>query len=193
MKASANASFDDNLTEASRLGRLFAALADFPKPVVGRIHGYVFGGGVGLTCACDIPVAADDSLFALTEVRLGIVPALISPYVVRRLGDRNAREYMLTGERFGAQQALYLGLVQYVVRPAELDAKVDERVQALLTGAPHGQARIKMLLELYADSTWEEYRAALPRVLAEVRSGEEAREGLAAFLEKRKPKWIAGA
>ena len=193
MKASANATFDENLAEASRLGGLFAALADFPKPMVGRIHGNVFGGGVGLACACDIPVAADDSIFALTEVRLGIVPALISPYVIRRLGDRNAREYMLTGERFGAQHALYLGLVQHVVRPEELDAKVDERVQALLRGAPHAQTRIKMLLELYSDSAWEEYRAALPRTLAEVRSGEEAREGLAAFFGKRKPKWIAGS
>ena len=190
MKASANASFEENLAEAERLGGLFAALADFPKPIVGRIHGNVFGGGVGMTCACDIPVAADDAQFGLTEVRLGILPALISPYVIRRLGDRNAREAMLTGERFGAARALTLGLVQHVVRPEELDDKVDERVQALLGGAPQAQARMKRLLERWADSTWEEYRAALPRTLAEVRSSEEARDGLAAFFEKRKPRWV---
>ena len=190
MKASADASFEDNLAEATRLGRLFAGLADFPKPVVGRIHGNALGGGVGLTAACDIPVAASDSVFALTEVRLGILPALISPYVIRRLGDRNAREYMLTGERFGAQQALHLGLVQHVVPASDLDAKVEERVQALLAGAPRAQARIKNLLEFYADSSWEGYREALPRTLAEVRSGEEARDGLSAFFEKRKAKWV---
>jgi len=189
MKASAEASFEDNQAEAQRLGGMFAALADLPKPVVGRVHGGVYGGGVGLACACDITVASDEATFALTEVRLGIVPALISPYVVRRLGDRHAREYMLTGERFGSVQALHLGVVHHVVPTAELDAKVDDRVLALLAGGPQAQRRIKMLLELYANSSWEEYRSALPRTLAEVRSGSEARDGLAAFFEKRKPAW----
>jgi len=192
MKASAGRTFDENLAEAERLGGAFAALGDCSKPVVGRIHGSVFGGGVGLTCACDIAVAADDSRFGLTEVRLGILPALISPYVIRRLGDRHARELMLTGERFDAAAALRVGLVHHVVPAAELDAKVAERVEALIAGGPLAQRRVKMLLELWADSAWEEYRAALPRVLAEVRSGEEAREGLAAFLEKRRPPWLAG-
>src|SRR5437870_1087415 len=126
----------------------------------------------------------------LAAVRLGIVPALISPYVIRRLGDRNAREAMLTGERFGAAEALRIGLVSHVAPPAGLDAKVEERVHALLQGAPQAQSRIKTLLELYADSTWEEYRSALPRALAEVRSSAEAKDGLSAFLEKRKPQWV---
>jgi methylglutaconyl-CoA hydratase len=190
LKAAAAASFDENLVEAARLGGMFAALADLPKPVVGRIHGNVLGGGVGLACACDIAVASDDATFGLTEVRLGILPALISPYVIRRLGDR-ARELMLTGERFGAPRALELGVVHHVVPAAQLDAKVAERCGELLKGAPGAQHRIKMLLELWADSTWEEYRAALPRTLAEVRSGDEAKDGLAAFFEKRKPRWIA--
>jgi methylglutaconyl-CoA hydratase len=190
MKASAHATFDENLADAERFSNLFAGVADFPKPVVARVHGNVFGGGVGLVCACDIPVASDDALFSLSEVRLGILPAVISPYVIRRLGDRHARELMLTGERFGAARALQLGLIQYMVKPEELDAKVEERVQALLVGGPHAQRRIKTLLELYLDSSWEEYRAALPRTLAEVRSGDEARDGLAAFFEKRKPKWV---
>ena len=123
-------------------------------------------------------------------MRLGILPALISPYVIRRLGDRAARELMLTGERMDAVTALRYGLVHHVVAVGELDAKVEERIQALLAGAPHAQARIKTLLELWADSGWEEYRSGLPRVLAEVRSGEEAKEGLGAFFEKRKPKWV---
>ena len=189
MKASANASFDDNLADATKLAGMFTALADLPKPIVGRIHGSVYGGGVALACACDIPVASSDAMFGLTEVRLGIIPAIVSPYVIRRLGDRVARELMLTGERFDAARALALGVVNYVVTPDELDAKVADRVQALLQGGPQAQRRIKMLLELWADSTWEEYRSGLPRTLAEIRSGAEAKDGLSAFFEKRKPGW----
>jgi methylglutaconyl-CoA hydratase len=190
MKASASASFEANLAEAERLGNMFAALGDFPKPVVARVHGGVYGGGVGFCCACDLVVASDDAKFGLTEVRLGILPALISPYVIRRLGDRRARELMLTGERFDAARAAEIGLVNEVVPASALDDRVNERVGELLKGAPQAQMRIKMLLELWADSPWDEYRAALPRTLAEVRSGEEAKEGLSAFFEKRKPKWI---
>src|SRR5262245_58751514 len=191
MKASAHASFEENLAEAQRLAGMFAALADFPKPVVGRIHGSVFGGGVGLTCACDIPVAADDARFGLTEVRLGILPSIISAYVVRRMGDANARELMLTGERFDTKTALHYGVVQHVVAAAELDAKVEERVQALLAGAPGAQRRTKELLFRYGERSWPEYRASLPRTLAEVRATDEAKDGLAAFFEKRKPKWVS--
>jgi methylglutaconyl-CoA hydratase len=190
MRASASATFEANLAEAERFGRLFATLAEFPKPVVGRVQGGVYGGGVGFCCACDIVVASDDAKFALTEVRLGIIPGLISPYVIRRLGDAKARELMLTGERFGAADALRVGLVHHVAPAAGLDAKVNERVDELLKGAPDAQARIKALLHRRADTTWEEYRAALPRALAEARSGDEAKDGLAAFFEKRKPKWV---
>ncbi len=193
MKASASMSFEANFAEAQKLGGVFAALADFPKPVVGRVHGGVYGGGVGFCCACDLAIASDDAKFGLTEVRLGIVPALISPYVIRRLGDRRAREAMLTGERFGAARALELGIVNAVVPAAGLDAAVDERVAALLEGGPEAQKRIKALLDRWADSTWEEYRSSLPRTLAEVRSGDEAKEGLSAFFEKRKPKWTEGS
>ena len=190
MKASASASYDENLAEATRLGQMFAALADFPKPVVGRVHGGVYGGGVGLCCACDIVVAGEDAKFGLTEVRLGILPGLISPYVIRRLGDRVARELMLTGERFDAARALAVGIVNRVVPVPELDAAVTERVTELLKGGPHAQARVKQLFVRWAESGWEEYRRSLPETLASVRSGEEAKDGLAAFLEKRKPRWV---
>lgn len=191
MKVSADATFADNLAESTRLGGYFAALADFHKPVVARLHGGVYGGGVGFACACDIGVASEDAKFGLTEVRLGIVPGLISPYVVRRLGDARARELMLTGERFGATEALRVGLVHHVVPTAELDAKVDERVGELLKGGPQAQARIKELLVRHAELAWQAYRESLPQTLAEVRSGEEARDGLASFLDKRKPRWMA--
>jgi methylglutaconyl-CoA hydratase len=190
MKASANASFIENIAEATRLGEMFAAVADFPKPVVARLHGGVYGGGVGFCCACDIAVSSDEAKFGLTEVRLGILPSLISPYVVRRLGDRHARELMLTGERFGAAEALRVGLVNHVAPLAELDARVNERVGELLKGAPQAQARIKKLLVEYADTPWSEYRPGRPRTLAEARAGDEAKDGLAAFFEKRKPKWM---
>lgn len=191
MKASANATFAENLAESTRLGGYFAALADFPKPVVGRLHGGVFGGGVGFACACDIAVASEEAKFGLTEVRLGILPGLISPYVLRRLGDARAREWMLTGERFGAADALRAGLVHHVVPAAELDAKVNERVEELLKGGPEAQAHIKQLLVRYAEIPWQAYRESLPQTLAEVRGGEEARDGLGSFLEKRKPRWLA--
>ena len=190
MKANAAVSFEQNLLSAEQMGKVFAALGDFPKPVIARLHGGVYGGGVGFACACDIAVASDDAKFGLTEVRLGILPGLISPYVIRRLGDRAARELMLTGERFDAATALRVGRVHHVASGAELDAKINERVAEVLKGGPHAQTRVKMLLELWADSGWEEYQSALPRTLAEVRSGEEARDGLAAFFEKRPPKWM---
>ncbi len=191
MKASAHASFDQNLTEAERLAGMFAILAEFPKPVVARVQGGVYGGGVGFVCCCDLAVASDDARFGLTEVRLGIIPGIISPYVMRRLGDRAARELMMTGERFGPDVALRIGLVNRVVPAAELDAAVGERVQALLAGGPAAQRRIKRLLAMWSDAGWDEYRAALPRALAEARAGDEAKDGLAAFFEKRKPRWMA--
>jgi methylglutaconyl-CoA hydratase len=190
MQASSGATFEENLAEAGRLAGLFATVADCPKPVVGRLHGSVFGGGVGLVCCCDIPVASDDARFGLTEVRLGILPGIISPYVIRRIGDRHARELMLTGERFGADLAARIGLVQHVCAPEALDATIDERVEALLAGAPGAQKRIKSTLELFSEATWEEHRAAMPRVLAETRATAEAKDGLAAFFEKRKPGWV---
>jgi len=190
MKASADASFDENLVDARRFAAMFAAVGDFPKPIVGRVHGGVYGGGVGFCCACDIVVASDDAKFGLTEVRLGILPGVISPWVLRRLGDRRARELMLTGERVEAGRALAYGIVDYVVPAAELDAKVAERVGELLKGAPFAQATVKKLLVRWREAGWEAYRASVPETLARVRNGDEAKDGLAAFFEKRKPRWV---
>jgi methylglutaconyl-CoA hydratase len=190
MKASSHATFAENLADAERLGRAFAAIADLPRPVVGRLHGNVFGGGVGLACMCDIAIATDDARFGFTEARLGIVPALISPYVIRRLGDRHARELLLTAERFGPDVAMRVGLVHHVAPTLDLDTVVDERVGELLKSGPLAQRRIKAMLHLYGDSSFDEYRSAMARTLAEIRSGDEAREGLSAFFDKRRPRWI---
>jgi len=191
MKANANAGYQQNLEQAGRLAHCFNVVADFPKPIVARVHGGVYGGGVGFVCACDIAVASDEAKFGLTEARLGIIPGIISPYVIRRLGDRFAREFMLTGERFDAATALRIGLIHHMTPLSGLDARVDERVGELLKAAPGAQRRIKTLLELWADTGFEEYRQGLPRDLAEIRGTDEAKDGLAAFFEKRKPKWMA--
>src|SRR5258706_268117 len=125
-----------------------------------------------------IEVTRDGAGFGIPEVRLGILPAVISPYVIRRLGDRNAREYMLTGERFDAATAARIGLISHTVPVGGLDAKVEERVHQLLAGSPAAQRRVKTRLELWADSAWEEYRAALPPTLSKGRSGAAAKDCL---------------
>jgi methylglutaconyl-CoA hydratase len=190
MKASANASREQNITEATHLATMFASVANCPKPVICRAHGYVFGGGVGLACATDLPVGTSDAQFGLTESRLGILPAVISPYVLRRVEDRHARELMMTGERFGADVALRVGLIQHVAEPDAIDTLIDERVKALLAGAPAAQHRIKTLFKRYKDEPWDAYRESMPETLADIRSGDEAKDGLAAFFEKRKPGWV---
>jgi methylglutaconyl-CoA hydratase len=191
MKSSAHASFEDNLAEARRFGSLFDSVSRCPKPVVARVHGNVFGGGVGLVAAADVSIGARDSVFAISEVRLGIIPGLISPYLLRRLGDRHARPLMLSGERFDGVRAAEIGLLHRAVEPAALDAAVDGVVAELLRGAPQAQARVKEVLRLNADHGFEELLQLLPRQLAEARAGEEAKEGFRAFFEKRKPSWTA--
>jgi methylglutaconyl-CoA hydratase len=192
MRTSGEASREENLAAAEKMAALFAAIYDCPRPVIARAHGGVYGGGVGLVAACDVPIAAESAIFSLSEVRLGILPAVISPYVVRRIGERNARELFLTGARFGADRAREVGLVQYVAPDAELDAAVMDTARKLLDGGPEAQARIKRLLPFIASAPMEEARRRTPQEIADARAGAEAREGLTAFLEKRKPKWAPG-
>ena len=161
-----------------------------PIPTVALVQGGCFGGGTGIISACDVVIAADNALFSITEVRWGLTAAIIIPQLCDAIGVRQVRRYALTGERFGAAEALRVGLVHHVVPAAQLDEAVAGRVTELLKGAPRAQARIKALLALRGNTTWEDYRAKLPRALAETRAGDEAKDGLAAFLEKRKPKWM---
>ena len=190
MKASSNASLAENRADAERIGRLFAAVADCPRPVVARVHGNVFGGGVGLVAASDLAIGTTDSVFAISEVRLGIIPGLISPYLLRRLGDGRARPLMLSGERFSGERAAELGLLQSAVPAADLDAAVERHLLELLKAGPAAQTRVKQVLQMNANLTFDEVRERLPDELAEVRSGEEAKEGFRAFFEKRKPTWM---
>lgn len=184
--------FAENVADAERLADLLASLRDARFPVVARVHGAAMGGGVGLVAACDVAVAAEGTRFALSEVRLGLVPAVIAPFVLPRIGPAAARELCLTGEVFDAERARAIGLVARVVPEAELDAAVAERVAALLAGAPGAQAVVKRLLRDVAEDP-AGARALTTRTIAEVRASPEGRAGMAAFLERRRPPWAVPA
>jgi methylglutaconyl-CoA hydratase len=193
MKQLGAATRDENRADAERLGGAFAAVARFPRAVVGRIQGNVFGGGVGLVAACDIAIVAEDARLAFSEVRLGIIPAVISPYVVRRIGAGAARRLFLTGERFDGAEAARLGLATQAVPAGRLDAAVDGVVGRLLEGSPDAQRRIKLLVDTVAARDLDEACALTPQFIADARASEEGQEGLRAFQEKRKPSWVPGA
>jgi methylglutaconyl-CoA hydratase len=176
--------------EASRFAKLLYRMHAFAKPIVARVHGPAFAGGMGLVAACDLVVASEAAEFALPEVRLGLVPAMISPYLVRAMGAAQARRYMLTGERLAARQAERLGFVHECVPAAELDAAVDRICEQLAKAAPGALARTKkLLLSVEAAPLTSALAAETAAALAEARAGAEAREGIRSFLEKRKPSW----
>ncbi|HTQ76442.1 MAG TPA: enoyl-CoA hydratase/isomerase family protein [Burkholderiales bacterium] len=176
--------------EALRFARMLHAMHTYPKPLVARVHGPAFAGGMGLAAACDIVVAAEEAEFCLPEVRLGLVPAMISPYIVRALGEQQARRYMLTGERLSAREAHRLGFAHECVPAAELDARVEKICARLAQAGPQALARVKRLVAHVAKAPVSPKLAAeTAAVLAEVRAGREAREGIRSFLEKRKPDW----
>lgn len=193
MKRAAAYTPEQNLDDARKLGELLRTLNELAKPTVGRIQGPAYGGGVGLVAACDVAVATYDALFALTEVKLGLVPAVISPYVVTALGERQARRYMLSAERFSAAEAYRLGLVHEIVPDeAQLDEALGEIVDGLLKNSPQAQAACKELVRAVSNRAVD---AALIEDTAQritrARASSEGREGIAAFLEKRKPAWRA--
>lgn len=179
-----------NERDAMALADLMAAIDRCPKPVLGVVQGAAFGGGVGLVACCDIAIAAGDASFCLSEVRLGLIPAVISPYVAAAIGTRACRRYFLTAERFDAVTALNLGLVHEVVPPAELDAARDRMISHVLKGGPNAQRAAKDLIAQVAGARIDEVliRDTAWRI-AEARASAEGKEGIAAFLEKRKPNW----
>jgi methylglutaconyl-CoA hydratase len=190
MKKLAGFEREENVREASEMADLFFALHACPKPVVARVQGAALGGGAGLVAACDIAVAAEETRFGFTEVRLGLIPAVISPYVLGRIGESATRELFLTGERFDAGKAREIGLVRAVVPEAELDAAVDGRVHELLQAGPRALAEAKALLRAVAGRRMEEVRQETVERIAAIRASPEGQEGLRAFLEKRKPDWL---
>lgn len=188
MRRAADAAPADNQRDALRLSELLHRLDTLPKPTLARVQGNAFGGAVGLVAACDIAIASELAVFALSEVRLGIAPAMISPYVLRAIGPRQARRYFLTGERFAAAAAERIGLVHQVVAAERLDATVSETIADLLAGAPGAQAECKQLIRRAA-SHEAGPDPELAAWIARLRAAPEGREGLSAFLDKRLPSW----
>jgi methylglutaconyl-CoA hydratase len=182
-------SYEQNLRESRELAELMHSIYTLPKPTIARINGAVIGGGTGLFSACDIVIASDKAKFGLSEVKIGLVPAAIGPYVIRRIGESAARELFLTGERFDAQRALAIGLVNKVVPHDALDEKVAEVVRLLLGSGPEAIARCKELLQKVPAMGLEEAKDYTAEMIAGLRVSPEGQEGMSAFLEKRKPKW----
>ena len=192
MRASGVASIDQNEADSRRFALMLEGLEKLPQPTVAVVNGAAFGGAVGLIAACDIAVAASSARLALSEVRLGLVPAMISPYVIRAIGQRECHRWFMTGEAMDAATAMRIGLVHEAVEDSALPATTQAIVTALLRGGPKAQAEIKRLLHRVtgrSSATDESRIIDTTRWIARVRAGAEAREGLTAFLERRKPSW----
>lgn len=194
MKAQSEASTVDNQADALKLAKMLHRLATLKQPTIARVHGIAFGGGMGLASACDICVASSDAKFATSEVRLGLAPSTISPYVIRAIGARQASRYFLTAERISAEQAQRIGLAHEVATAEQLDTKIDEIVQALLLGAPEAQTASKQLIQMVDQQPLTEpLLLETAQHIAHVRQGTEAKNGLNAFLNKQRPDWIKTA
>jgi methylglutaconyl-CoA hydratase len=180
---------EQNQEDAHSVARMFLTLDRLPVPVIGRVHGAAFGGGAGLCAVCDIVVAADDAVFAFTEVKLGIIPAVIAPFLLAKIGRSPARELFLTGTRFSADRAREIGLVHAVVPRGELDGTVDGYVREVLTSSPSAVAAAKALIPEVARRGPADATSLTAEAIARIRVSAQGQEGLRAFLEKRKPKW----
>jgi len=191
MRAMAAFSHADNHADALRVARMFHAVHSCSRPVIARVQGDAYGGGVGLAAACDIVIAADTVNFGLSEVRLGIVAATISPHLVRAMGARQAARYMLTAEKFDAKRARELGLVHEVTKANGLDFEVERQANVLLSSSPAALAATKRLLADVVEAPMDDVLlAATAKCIADARVSPEGREGIAAFLEKRAPAWV---
>jgi methylglutaconyl-CoA hydratase len=192
MRGMAAAGEAENREDALALARLMRVLDELPKPTIARVHGAAFGGGVGLVACCDIAVGAEGAKFGLTESRLGLLPAVISPYVIAAIGVRQARRYFATAEVFDAMQAWRIGLLHEVVAADALDAAVDRQIALLLKAGPAASAQAKSLVrEIAAQSDRDAIDAANADLIARLRVSAEGQEGLSAFLDKRPPAWAA--
>ena len=192
MKRMAGYGYDENLADARALAEMLAALDRLPKPTIARVHGPVFAGGTGLVAACDIAIGTPEAKYCLSEAKLGLSPATISPYVMRAMGERNARRYFLTAEVFGAEEAYRIGMLSMLVPGNELDATISALLDHLLAGGPEAHAKIKDLMRTVAGRRPDDALVAeTAKRIAEIRGTPEGKEGIASFLEKRKPAWCS--
>ena len=190
MKRASEATQDWNLADARRFADMLWRIHSCPKPTTALAHGVALGGGVGLICACDIVIATEDAKFGVTEVKFGILPAVIGPYLTNAVGKRHAKRLALTAQRIGADEAREIGLVHFVSPADGLDKAIDETVRELLSNGPQALAEVKALFaQLPNGPTTEEIRELTARTISRVRMTDEAREGFAAFLAKRPPSW----
>ena len=192
MKKMAAYSHAENLADAAKLAAMLRTLYVCPKPVLAKVHGDCYAGGVGLAAACDIVVSAEAAGYCLSEVKLGLIPATISPYVIKAMGEQAARRYFLTAERFGAAEALRIGLVHEVVAADALDASVAAIVRALVNNSPAAVTAAKTLVrDIAGAAPTDALLADTVERIAHIRAADQGREGVAAFLEKRPPNWLA--
>jgi methylglutaconyl-CoA hydratase len=190
MKRMVGYTFQENVADAKVLARMLRTIRDCPKPVIARIHGAAIGGGVGLAAACDIVAAMSSVIFCLSEVKLGIIPAVISPFVLEKVGPGHARRYALTAERFDAKEAHRVGLVSHVAEnETELDAWIGATCDALRANGPAALAACKRVLTDVAGVHWDAVQILTAERISQLRVSPEGQEGLKAFLEKRKPNW----
>jgi len=189
MKKMKDYTYEENFADAMVLAKAMHAIYSLPQPTIARVNGSAFGGGMGLICACDMAIAAEGAKFSLSEVRLGLVPACIAPYVIRKIGVGRARQYFITGERMDTAKALEIGLVNQVVPLEGLDAAVEAQITHLLQCGPLAIAMAKELLDKVPGMSWDEAQRFNADMIARLRIGAEAQEGCAAFLEKRTPNW----
>ena len=192
MKKVKDMTFEESVEDSLVLSELLHKMYSFRKPTIARVNGAAIGGGTGFVCVCDIGVASARAKFSFSEVKLGLVPACISPYAVRRIGESRARRFFLSGERLNAEQARDAGLVNFVVQHDELDTFIDGLVEQLVTSGPYALSACKRLIEGVSSMSLEEAKRFTAEVLADLRRGPEGQEGMAAFLEKRKPRWLPG-
>lgn len=191
MKKTKQFTYDENIKDAKELGTMFHILDELPQAVIGRINGSAIGGGTGLVSICDITVALEDAKFGFSEVNLGLIPAVISPFVINKIDFRNAREYFLTGERFTATTALNLGLVNYTAKTEqELDEKVNHLVNEIYRSGPNAVKEAKRLIRHIQGLNMNQLLDLTAQKIASIRITPEAQEGIASFLEKRKPIWF---
>lgn len=191
MRRMADYTRDENLADAGKLAAMLRVIADCPKPTIARVQGDVYAGGMGLVAACDLAVSVDSAWFCLSEVKIGLVPATISPYVIRAMGTRAAQRYFLTAERFTAAEAHRIGLVHEVVASDALDEKVEMWVKAFAGNSPAAVMACKKLVAEVAGREIDESLIAMTvEGIADIRASDEGREGVQAFLQKRKPSWI---